>query len=69
MIKKIGVVSLCILSASAMAGSNQISCTAKNARLVMQTTEGEIVLQLNPDKSPVSVKNFCHYVQKKLFHI
>ncbi len=67
MMKRIGVVSLCFLTASAMAATAKVSCTAQDARLVMQTSKGEIVLQLNPDKAPVTVKNFCHYVKKKLY--
>src|SRR4051794_12037078 len=38
---------------------------AKNPRVVMETSEGKIVIELYQDKAPVSVKNFLEYVENK----
>jgi cyclophilin family peptidyl-prolyl cis-trans isomerase len=38
---------------------------AKNPRVVMETSAGKIVIELYPDKAPISVKNFLQYVEDK----
>jgi peptidyl-prolyl cis-trans isomerase A (cyclophilin A) len=39
--------------------------TAKMAKVRFKTSKGDIVLELNAEKAPVTVKNFLSYVDKK----
>lgn len=42
--------------------------TAKESakpKVILKTNKGDITLELNPDKAPVTVKNFLSYVEKK----
>lgn len=39
----------------------------ENPQVLLQTNMGDIVLELYPDKAPVSVKNFLMYVNKKFY--
>ena len=39
--------------------------SAKVAKVRLKTSKGDIVLELNADKAPVTVKNFLSYVNKK----
>ena len=42
--------------------------TAKgNPQVVLETSKGKIVLELYPDKAPVTVKNFLAYVDAKFY--
>jgi cyclophilin family peptidyl-prolyl cis-trans isomerase len=46
---------------------------AKNPRVVMETSHGKIIIELFPEKAPITVKNFLQYVDDKhydgtLFH-
>lgn len=38
---------------------------AKNPKVRLKTNQGDIVLELNPEKAPVTVENFLGYVKKK----
>ncbi|MBI3822917.1 MAG: peptidyl-prolyl cis-trans isomerase [Planctomycetes bacterium] len=38
---------------------------AKNPRVVMETSQGKIVIELDAVKAPISVKNFLQYVDDK----
>ena len=40
---------------------------AKNPRVIMKTTKGEIEIELNQKKAPITVKNFLSYVKSKHF--
>jgi len=49
------------------------SYAADPVKIKMTTTKGNIILELYPDKAPVTVKNFVHYVDtgfynKTIFH-
>jgi cyclophilin family peptidyl-prolyl cis-trans isomerase len=37
----------------------------KNPRVVMETSHGKIVIELFPEKAPITVKNFLQYVDDK----
>lgn len=39
----------------------------KSAKVRLKTTKGDIVLELNADKAPVTVENFLGYVKKKQY--
>jgi peptidyl-prolyl cis-trans isomerase A (cyclophilin A) len=41
--------------------------TAKTTKVRLKTSSGEIVLELNAEKAPVSVENFLSYVKKKQY--
>lgn len=43
--------------------SAQTSQPKANPRVALETSKGKIVLELYPDKAPVTVKNFLDYVQ------
>lgn len=38
---------------------------AKNTKVRLKTTQGDIVLELNAEKAPITVENFLGYVKKK----
>ncbi len=38
---------------------------AKATKVRLKTSKGEILLELNPEKAPITVKNFLSYVNKK----
>jgi peptidyl-prolyl cis-trans isomerase A (cyclophilin A) len=40
---------------------------AKSAKVRLKTTKGDIVLELNAEKAPVTVENFLGYVKKKQY--
>ncbi len=40
---------------------------AKSTKVRLKTTQGEIVIQLNAEKAPISVENFLGYVKKKFY--
>jgi len=40
---------------------------AENPKVLLDTSKGEIVLELYPDKAPDTVKNFLNYVDSKFF--
>ncbi len=41
--------------------------TAKAPKVRLKTTQGDIVLELNAEKAPVTVENFLSYVKKKQY--
>src|SRR5207237_7248266 len=43
------------------------SAAAKNPVVVMETSKGNIKIELFQDKAPISVKNFLNYVDKKFY--
>lgn len=52
------VLFLVIMTGISMGQENQVS----RPQIVMETSKGEIVLELYPDKAPLTVKNFINYV-------
>lgn len=55
---------MCLLLGAAIA--LQTSAMAQNApKVKFQTTQGEFVVELFPDKAPVTVQNFLQYVKDK----
>lgn len=55
---------MCLLMGAAIA--LQTSAMAQNApKVKFQTTQGEFVVELFPDKAPVTVQNFLQYVKDK----
>jgi peptidyl-prolyl cis-trans isomerase A (cyclophilin A) len=54
-----------IASAPAFA---QAAATAVNPRVVLKTTDGDISLELYPDKAPKTVANFIEYVKSNQYN-
>lgn len=44
------------------------SAPAKAAKVRLKTTKGDIVIELNAEKAPVTVENFLGYVKKKHYN-
>lgn len=45
-----------------------IFAQAENPQVLMKTSEGEIVVELNAEKAPITVKNFLSYVDAKHYN-
>lgn len=41
--------------------------SAANPRVLMKTSKGDIVIELFPDRAPITVKNFLTYVDEKFY--
>ena len=54
----LAVLILAVMAGTTMGQEN----TASNPQVVMETSRGEIVLELYPDKAPLTVKNFLAYI-------
>ena len=54
---------MAFVSALLLSFSFGIAHAADNPRVLMQTSKGDIVLELYPDKAPKSVANFVQYVK------
>lgn len=59
---------LFLFSFEVMAASNVAQNKNANVRVLIETTEGNITLELYPDKAPVSVKNFLSYVNEGAYN-
>jgi peptidyl-prolyl cis-trans isomerase A (cyclophilin A) len=46
----------------------QTTAPAKAAKVRLKTTKGDIVIELNAEKAPVTVENFLGYVKKKHYN-
>ena len=40
---------------------------AANPKVLMKTSKGDIIIELYPDKAPITVKNFLAYVDDKFY--
>jgi len=47
--------------------SSASTLMAANPRVLMKTTKGDIIIELYPDKAPITVKNFLSYVDEKFY--
>ena len=52
-----------LLLATTLASSNDAAAKPAKPRVVLDTTEGKIVIELNREKAPASVDNFLAYVK------
>ena len=53
-----------LMTGASMGQENAVS----HPRVVMETSKGEIVLELYPDKAPLTVKNFLDYVDAGFYN-
>ena len=44
-----------------------ILCNAENPKILLETSQGNVTLELNQEKAPLTVKNFISYVEKKFY--
>lgn len=44
-----------------------ISCEGKSPKVVMETSMGKLVIQLDGEKAPITVENFIQYVNDKFY--
>ena len=44
-----------------------ILCNAGNPKVLLETSQGNVTLELNQEKAPLTVKNFISYVEKKFY--
>lgn len=44
-----------------------ILCNAENPKVLLETSQGNVTLELNQEKAPLTVKNFISYVEKKFY--
>ena len=44
-----------------------IQCNAENPKVLLETSQGNVTLELNQEKAPLTVKNFISYVEKKFY--
>jgi len=51
----------------ALLGLFLLSCATHNPKIVMHTDLGDIILELYPEKAPVTVENFLKYVSEDRF--
>ncbi len=56
-----------ITTAVSFVASVQAQEEAKPVYVLMQTTKGDIVLELNAERAPITVKNFVQYVEEGFF--
>jgi cyclophilin family peptidyl-prolyl cis-trans isomerase len=56
--------SLAMMAAALMVTISAQSDDAQNPRVLIQTTDGDITIELFADKSPVTVENFLRYVDE-----
>ena len=50
-----------------LASTTVVQAQEKNPVVLMSTSMGDVTIELNPQKAPVTVKNFLGYVEKKHF--
>jgi peptidyl-prolyl cis-trans isomerase A (cyclophilin A) len=63
----LGIVIIC-LTALALPASAEEGDTKENPMVVMKTNKGDIVIELYPDKAPITVENFLQYVDDGTFN-
>ena len=44
-----------------------ILCNAENPKVLLETSQGNVTLELNQEKAPLTVKNIISYVEKKFY--
>ncbi len=49
------------------AQTDKTTPSGAHPRVIMKTSMGDIVIELYPDKAPISVKNFLRYVDEKFY--
>ena len=57
----------CCLAAFLLFASTLGVAEPKKPQVMLETTVGQIVLELNPQAAPVTVKNFIQYVEEKFY--
>jgi cyclophilin family peptidyl-prolyl cis-trans isomerase len=58
---------LFLAAATAIFSTTQALAQEKNPVVLMETSQGDIKIELSPDKAPATVKNFLGYVDDKFY--
>lgn len=66
MLKKLCTV-LCVIALSTIALFSPCYAQAKNVQIMISTDQGNIQLELYPEKAPETVKNFLTYINDKYY--
>ena len=56
------------LLASACSSAPSLAFADNPPRVLMKTSMGALVIELNPEKAPISVKNFLQYVRDGFYN-
>lgn len=51
-----------------LAGGSVVALADNLPRVLMKTSMGEMVIELNPEKAPISVKNFLQYTREGFYN-
>jgi len=57
----------CFVTAFLLAISNLSAAEQTKPQVILETNVGQIVLELNPQAAPVTVKNFVQYVEERFY--
>jgi peptidyl-prolyl cis-trans isomerase A (cyclophilin A) len=57
-----------VLLASACSGAPSLAFADNLPRVLMKTSMGALVIELNPEKAPISVKNFLQYARDGFYN-
>lgn len=66
--KKLLTLVLALFVTACNAGTDSNTAAADHPRVLMQTSMGELVIELYPDKAPKSVANFLQYVDDGFYN-
>jgi cyclophilin family peptidyl-prolyl cis-trans isomerase len=61
--RTLAILALCLIPALSLCETTKDA--AKSPKVRLKTDQGDIVLELNAEKAPISVENFLGYVKKK----
>lgn len=64
----VGFTALFTLNACANDKADDSKAKSQNPQVMIQTTMGNIVVELNPEKAPITVKNFLRYVNEGFYN-
>lgn len=56
-----------IFTSFSVAAQSDVDAAGKNPQVLMETSEGTIVMELYPDKAPKTVENFLKYVNEGFY--
>lgn len=62
------VLALCLLVMTILFGTGNSLAAETNPVVIMETSMGRIIVQLYPDKAPVTVQNFLRYVDEGFYN-
>jgi cyclophilin family peptidyl-prolyl cis-trans isomerase len=58
---------LCLIATTILLGALSVSAAEKKTVVVMETSLGRVKIELDPEKAPITVKNFLGYVEDRFY--